>query len=187
MRKTEKYQLNQWELSDRIRMEDFNADNARLETALDGVQNGLTQVQSTLEGAGGRFRLVKKYVDTYNLAVLGGSFGSHPDWSRWDRGIAFQDMGTTKFPEGASLIFRFTTWDGKTSGAFTLKPGPLVIVLYPFHSMESPVRGLLAGTGGCYPVFLDITFAQLSGYGISVSGSTGTTSTGPVMYFYAAE
>ena len=31
------------------------------------------------------------------------------------------------------------------------------------------------------------TFAQLSGYGISVSGSTGTTFTGPAMYFYAAE
>ena len=37
MKKTEHYQLNQWEASDRIRMEDFNADNQRLEAALLGV------------------------------------------------------------------------------------------------------------------------------------------------------
>lgn len=34
MNKTEKYQLNQWEKTDRIMMEDFNADNAKLEAAL---------------------------------------------------------------------------------------------------------------------------------------------------------
>lgn len=34
MNKTEKYQLNQWELTDRIQMEDFNADNAKIEAAL---------------------------------------------------------------------------------------------------------------------------------------------------------
>ena len=34
MNKTPNYQLNQWDKSDRIRMEDFNADNAKLEAAL---------------------------------------------------------------------------------------------------------------------------------------------------------
>lgn len=34
MRKTETYQLNQWEISDRVRMEDFNADNVQLEKIL---------------------------------------------------------------------------------------------------------------------------------------------------------
>lgn len=34
MNKTEKYQLNQWELTDRIQMEDFNADNAKIDAAL---------------------------------------------------------------------------------------------------------------------------------------------------------
>lgn len=34
MNKTPNYQLNQWDKSDRIRMEDFNADNAKIEAAL---------------------------------------------------------------------------------------------------------------------------------------------------------
>ena len=34
MRKTENYQLSQWELSDEIKMEDFNQDNAAVDAAL---------------------------------------------------------------------------------------------------------------------------------------------------------
>lgn len=34
MEQTEKYQLSQWEQSDRIQMEDFNSDNAKVEEAL---------------------------------------------------------------------------------------------------------------------------------------------------------
>ena len=34
MQKTENYQLNQWDKTDRIMMEDFNADNVKLEQAL---------------------------------------------------------------------------------------------------------------------------------------------------------
>ena len=35
MNKTPNYQLNQWEKSDRIQMEDFNADNAKIEAVLE--------------------------------------------------------------------------------------------------------------------------------------------------------
>ena len=34
MKQTANYQLNQWDKSDRIQMEDFNADNAKIDTAL---------------------------------------------------------------------------------------------------------------------------------------------------------
>ena len=34
MEKTANYKLNQWELTDRVKMEDFNADNQRVEAAL---------------------------------------------------------------------------------------------------------------------------------------------------------
>jgi len=34
MKQTDQYGLNQWDLSDRIRMEDFNADNAKIDAAL---------------------------------------------------------------------------------------------------------------------------------------------------------
>ena len=34
MNKTPNYQLNQWDKNDRIQMEDFNADNTKLDSAL---------------------------------------------------------------------------------------------------------------------------------------------------------
>ena len=34
MKKTAQFGLNQWEMSDRIQMDDFNADNAKIEAAL---------------------------------------------------------------------------------------------------------------------------------------------------------
>ena len=37
MQKTENYQLNQWDKTDRIQMEDFNADNAKIDAALSVV------------------------------------------------------------------------------------------------------------------------------------------------------
>lgn len=37
MQQTEHYQLNQWERTDRIQMEDFNNNNLKIEAALEGV------------------------------------------------------------------------------------------------------------------------------------------------------
>lgn len=39
MKQTENYHLNQWDLTDRIQMEDFNADNAKLDAALAGFRS----------------------------------------------------------------------------------------------------------------------------------------------------
>ena len=45
MKQTSNYQLNQWEMTDRIQMEDFNADNQKIEAALDGLK-GLCNAQA---------------------------------------------------------------------------------------------------------------------------------------------
>lgn len=46
MNYTENYQLNQWEKSDRVLMEDFNADNAKLDTALVVVQQQMEALKT---------------------------------------------------------------------------------------------------------------------------------------------
>ena len=50
--KTENYQLNQWEPEDNFLREDFNADNAALETALTAMQ---TAVDSQLQAVFGKY------------------------------------------------------------------------------------------------------------------------------------
>ena len=46
MNKTENYQLNQWELTDRIRMEDFNGDNEKIDAALAGLREEIAVVRA---------------------------------------------------------------------------------------------------------------------------------------------
>jgi hypothetical protein len=48
MNKTPRYELNQWELSDPVRMEDFNADNAKVESALAGLDRRTRYQKSPL-------------------------------------------------------------------------------------------------------------------------------------------
>lgn len=49
MTKTEHYNLSQWDASDPIRREDFNADNAAIDAAIKAVQTAAEDGQSTLE------------------------------------------------------------------------------------------------------------------------------------------
>lgn len=52
MNKTANFQLTQWEKTDRIMMEDFNRDNAAIDTALKSSADGVAALQTALAGAG---------------------------------------------------------------------------------------------------------------------------------------
>jgi len=48
MKKTQKYGLNQWEMTDRVLMKDFNADNAKLESALSSLASKDSSLSSAI-------------------------------------------------------------------------------------------------------------------------------------------
>ena len=52
MNKTANFQLTQWEKTDRIMMEDFNRDNAAIDTALKGNADGVAALQTALASCG---------------------------------------------------------------------------------------------------------------------------------------
>ena len=52
MNKTANFQLNQWEKTDRIMMEDFNRDNAAIDTALKGNADKAAALQTALASCG---------------------------------------------------------------------------------------------------------------------------------------
>ena len=54
MRKTEQYGLNQWDLPDRVRMEDFNSDNARIEEALGALSTRISGLDGQLGSLNGQ-------------------------------------------------------------------------------------------------------------------------------------
>ena len=51
MKQTEHYGLNQWELADRIRMEDFNGDNSKVDAALKSQAEALAAETAAREAA----------------------------------------------------------------------------------------------------------------------------------------
>ena len=52
MNKTANFQLTQWEKTDRIMMEDFNRDNAAIDTALKSNADGVAALQTALASCG---------------------------------------------------------------------------------------------------------------------------------------
>lgn len=53
MNQTENYQLNQWDKNDRIQMEDFNADNVKIDAALQAISDaGLKIITGSFSGTG---------------------------------------------------------------------------------------------------------------------------------------
>jgi len=64
---TQNYKLCQWEPSDKVLRTDFNEDNAKLETALSGLQTSLNQTNSTLSYA---------YSPSYRPLVAGSYVGT---------------------------------------------------------------------------------------------------------------
>lgn len=69
MNKTENYQLNQWELADRIRMEDFNGDNAKIDAALKSQAEALAAETTAREAADATLRNENCWVKLKDVTV----------------------------------------------------------------------------------------------------------------------
>ena len=134
MKKTENYGLNQWDAGDRIRMEDFNADNENIETALLGKT--------------GRMELIRE--ETRENTSQGGFTIVPPikDWSQWEYVVIFVNLSSTTFKDNdrlrCSVAFSDITWYPPKGGLYT-KAGDFMLVLFPMHSVESKTRALLGG------------------------------------------
>lgn len=71
MKQTEIYQLNQWEADDRIRREDFNRDNVRMEAGMKNLSDAVAQeAQARQEGDAAVVREMSAQVDAIPLVKL---------------------------------------------------------------------------------------------------------------------
>ena len=67
MNKTANFQLTQWEKTDRIMMEDFNRDNAAIDTALKSNADGVAALQTALASCGNCRITISNYKGTGTL------------------------------------------------------------------------------------------------------------------------
>ena len=80
MKQTDQYGLNQWDLSDRIRMEDFNADNLKIAAALAGLDARADGLGGQVSGLGGQIATLDGQVSGLGqqLSTLGGTVAGLP-------------------------------------------------------------------------------------------------------------
>lgn len=80
MKQTEHYGLNQWELADRIRMEDFNCDNAKIDAALKGQAEALAAETAAREELAAAVAACGNCKIAYGTYTGNGNYGSdHPN------------------------------------------------------------------------------------------------------------
>ena len=199
MQQTEQYQLNQWELADRVLMEDFNADNAKLETALagfdtslSGLETKLTSLSSSVKGINtalaekcGRLQQFKSQAITSSEGegFIASTLGV-VNWNAWDCAVWIIDTHETTFKEGEKLTFSLNQLKGALDQyKVTLNTGSVALVLFPMSNKASMVKGFVLG-GGAYPLAIPVAFETIIGFNIQLPISSPTKFHNVVMTAY---
>ncbi len=87
MNKTRNYQLNQWELHDRVMMQDFNADNAKIDAALKAEADARAAADAAIKAEFAKFGNCRVEAFTYTGTGIKGTeqtrriaFAARPVW-----------------------------------------------------------------------------------------------------------
>lgn len=150
MQQTEQFKLNQWQKDDRILMEDFNADNLKIETALAGKPGKWELLRTIIAGTSGGFNLPGGWGAYESIIVW-----FHPYFKTLDEteSITWTLVGVLSHQVPNILC--------------PAQVGPAMIWLFPMGSGENPIRGLFLANGATQMISTEIPFDHLSGYYIN--------------------
>ena len=172
MKETQTYKLNQWEKADRIVMADFNSDNAKLDAALAALSGRVDAAgdNSALASKLGRTEVLME--DTSSDAINWMSVSDYVDsWNDWDMyGILFvPDLSQCSGDDGVYLELMGPK-ASDTRIRTDLSLGPFLALLFPWHSEDRIVQGVILGPG---PTVLraDLPFKKISKIGIGLKTS----------------
>lgn len=157
MEKTPRYQLSQWEKTDRILMEDFNADNANLEAALTALNtevgkkaeaSALNSAKSALQTEDARLNSVKlemvtildKTYSVSNASTLSIPVGSLGGYAVVAVDLALPNATTTIKSGGSSESAISLSGDAPLSGALAEASGKSRILMFPMKYTSAHIR-----------------------------------------------
>ena len=159
MKKTAQFGLNQWEMSDRIQMDDFNADNAAIEAALARVERRSA------------FHTILDVTTTEDLKNA--AWPLNIDWTEW-KSVTIEIMPA----EGSQT--RVLGYSDSTSSAIRyLEPSWNVMLGFPGGFPDAvlslvcmngagALQGCAPGSKTCYRHFTHIGLLSRSGYADSI-------------------
>ena len=153
MKKTGNYQLNLWEKSDRIQMEDFNADNMKTEQALESLAAevaALKAANEALQGKAGLQLIREGNISSHKTGSMTISL-SGIDWSQWKAVHVLADICcSSSFTIGPNNnasncyfgtgVYNNTTAD--SGGTRTLSH----LILLPMHRADRQISGVVLGS-----------------------------------------
>ena len=181
MNKTANFQLNQWEKTDRIMMEDFNRDNAAIDAALKGNADAVAAETAARKAAD--TELGKKaglqLIQTVPFPE-GGSSADKPltiQWSDWAIVLAaYQEPS-----DGRSYTLSFTTANAKVHPIIYDGPDVQTCALYfPLYDQSRPVRGLL---WSAEKLSYTTTYETLTGIQLKADTDSGSIAGAKVTFY----
>lgn len=181
MNKTANFQLNQWEKTDRIMMEDFNRDNAAIDTALKSNADKVAAETAAREAAD--TELGKKaglqLIQTVPFPE-GGSSADKPltiQWSDWAIVLAVYQEPS----DGRSYTLSFTTANAKVHPIIYNGPDVQTCALYfPLYDQSRPVRGLL---WSAEKLSYTTTYEALTGIQLKADTDSGSIAGAKVTFY----
>lgn len=159
MKKTAQFGLNQWEMSDRIQMDDFNADNAAIEAALARVERRSA------------FHAILDVTTTEDLKNA--AWPLNIDWTEW-KSVTIEIM-----PAEGSQTMVLGYSDSTSSAIRYLEPSWNVMLGFPGGFPDAvlslvcmngagALQGCAPGSKTCYRHFTHIGLFSRSGYADSI-------------------
>lgn len=159
MKKTAQFGLNQWEMSDRIQMDDFNADNQKLDAALARVERRSA------------FHTILDVTTTEDLKNA--AWPLNIDWTEW-KSVTIEIM-----PAEGSQTMVLGYSDSTSSAIRYLEPSWNVMLGFPGGFPDAvlslvcmngagALQGCAPGSKTCYRHFTHIGLFSRSGYADSI-------------------
>lgn len=170
MQQTKHYGLNQWELTDRILMSDFNADNDKIDTALGTLSRDLPRKL-------GRMEIIESHPSSGDMnTATGYGLPLGFSWSEWEYVCFLCHYPGKTTDDSVPLSFCL---DYKTGGPTQTKyittmalPGYLVVTL-PRHNASSNFAGFVL-SDRFIPFSFQFSFQNLNQYSFCVKNYTQT-------------
>lgn len=166
MKQTSNYQLNQWEMTDRIQMEDFNRDNEKVDAALAAKLGGVELIQeisitSSFNSYSGPFP-----IDLSNI-----------DWNQWKIVILLADCKIGGTPDSGDRTYLYSNASTLLFGDLAKRtPGSLCAVFFPRNDGTRPMHVLTFPYGEI--TSSDSGYNTLTSFNLVYAGTGGQINAG---------
>lgn len=144
MKKTDNYQLSQWDPTDRVMRQDSNADNLNIETALAGLNAAKL----------GRPELLEDCSEDNVASAIARSI--YIDWTEWDFFAVHLDLPDGPVP-GDTLRCQLP----KKTVIYRAETAPALLLFRPGHDPDKRIRTLVLSRPVTDLVTLDLTYRDL--------------------------